>query len=69
MDKSDSRRLEPKPVTIISINKTSINPLIIYCNYSQGGLKYKSIYLIYRITIIIIRFKSLRPSRDITTFL
>ena len=54
---------------VTSTSETSINPLIIHCNCGQGGLRCRSTRLIYRITIIIIRFRSLRPSRDITTFL
>jgi hypothetical protein len=55
---------------IISTSETFINLLIIYYNCSQGGLKYRSIGLIYGIAIVVvIRFRSLRPSRDITTFL
>jgi hypothetical protein len=54
---------------VTSTSKTFINPLIIHRNYGQGGLRYRSARLIYRITIVIIRFRSLRPSRDVTTFL
>jgi hypothetical protein len=54
---------------VTSTSETSINPLIIYRNCGQGGLRCRSTRLIHRITIIIIRFRSLRPSRDVTTFL
>jgi hypothetical protein len=56
---------------VISTSKTFINLLIIYCNCSQGGLRYRSICPIYEIAIVVVvvKFRSLRPSRDITMFL
>jgi hypothetical protein len=52
---------------ITSTIKTSINLFVIYRNSSQGGIRSKSIGLIYRVAIIILWFKSLRPSRDVIT--
>ena len=46
---------------VISTSKTFINLLIIYYNYSQGGLRYRSICLIYRIAIVVVvRYKDTR---------
>jgi hypothetical protein len=68
LDHTGDKRGEGYSV-ITSTSETSINPLIIYHNYGQGGLRYRSTRPIHKITIIIIRFMSLRPSRDVTTFL
>jgi hypothetical protein len=54
---------------IISTIETSINLFVIYRDGGQGGIRSKSTGLIYRVAIIILLFKSLRPSRDMTTLL
>jgi hypothetical protein len=52
---------------ITSTSKTSINLFVVYRNSSQGGMRSRSIGPIHKVAIIILWFRSLRPSRDVTT--